>query len=190
MAITIEFELSEKDIEHFVAMAREAHDAVAGHPDVAETIASGAREVFEKARDMELPAFIAERLNKLGTLADMVTDKEWQLPEDELERVLSAMAYFSNPEDLIPDRVPGIGFLDDAIMAELVVKDLDPEISAYREFCQFRSAEEQRRANQGLDTNVSREDWLADKRAVLHHRMRERRKARSTARGGWRVSLW
>ncbi len=75
-------------------------------------------------------------------------------------------------------------------MAELVVKDLDPEISAYREFCQFRSAEEQRRANRGLDTNVSREDWLADKRAVLHHRMRERRKARSTTRGGWRVSLW
>jgi uncharacterized membrane protein YkvA (DUF1232 family) len=190
MAITIEFELSDKDIEHFVAMAQEAHDAVVGDPEAAEKIAGAAREVFEKARDTELPDFIAERLTKLGTLADMVTDAEWQLPEDELERVLSAMAYFSNPEDLIPDRVPGIGFLDDAIMAELVVNNLDAEISAYQEFCTFRTTEEQRRVNQGLDPNVSREDWLADKRAVLHHRMRERRKARVSGTGGWRVSLW
>jgi uncharacterized membrane protein YkvA (DUF1232 family) len=114
-------------------------------------------------------------------LVKMVRDEEWRLPDEDLRGVLNAMAYFADPEDLIPDRVPGIGFLDDAIMAELVAESLEDEISAYRDFDTYRAAEEQRRENQGLDTHVGREDWLADQRAVLHHRMRERRNARYAA---------
>ena len=41
----------------------------------------------------------------------------------------------------------------------------------------------------GGDTHVGHEDWLADKRAVLHSRMRERRRSRATS-GAWKVSLW
>jgi uncharacterized membrane protein YkvA (DUF1232 family) len=182
MAVTITFELSDKDIEHFVAMAREAHEAIAHEDDAVDQIASATRKIFEAAQDTELPDYISERLGKLGVLADMVTDKEWKLPEEDLERVLCAMAYFANPEDLIPDRVPGIGFLDDAIMAELVIENLEAEISAYKEFCAFRSSEG---ANRGAD--VSREDWLADQRAALHARMRQRRRSGT---GGWRVRLW
>jgi uncharacterized membrane protein YkvA (DUF1232 family) len=187
MPVTISFELSDSDLEHFIAMAREAHDAIADQDDAVEQIATATRKIFEAARGVELPEFISVRLDKLGVLADMVTDSEWKLPEEDLQRVLCAMAYFANPEDLIPDRVPGIGFLDDAIMAELVVENLEAEISAYQEFCTFRSAEEQRRAGQGETTDVSREDWLADKRAALHSRMRDRRRSGT---GGWRVKLW
>jgi uncharacterized membrane protein YkvA (DUF1232 family) len=160
---------------------------VGGHPR--RTVLAGARQLFAQAKDAKLPDFIADRLSKLGELADMVSDSEWQLTGEDRERVVSALAYFANPDDIIPDRVPGIGFLDDAIMAELVVKELDAEITAYREFCSYRTNEEKRRADQGMSTTVSREDWLADKRAVLHHRMRERRLS-SRSSGGWRVRLW
>lgn len=187
MPITINFELSDSDIDHFIAMAKEAQDAVVQKKESAENIAAAAREVFNVVKDKELPDFISERLKKLGLLADMITDDEWRLPEEEMERVLSAMAYFSNPNDLIPDRVPVIGFLDDAIMAELVVNTLDPEVRAYQEFCAFRTAEESRRENLGLAPDVSREDWIADKRAALHSQMRRRR---SSSSSGWRVSLW
>ncbi len=91
------------------------------------------------------------------------------------------MAYFAEPADMIPDQIPGIGFLDDVIMVELVVENLEPEITAYIEFCKFRSAEEARRKNQGLDTHVGRDDWLADQRAVLHSRMRKRRSSMAHA---------
>jgi uncharacterized membrane protein YkvA (DUF1232 family) len=188
MPITINFELSDSDIEDFVAMAKEGQKAVVGQRLSAESIAAAARDLFEVVKGTQLPDFISERLNKLGTLADMVTDPEWRLPEEEMERVLSAMSYFSNPDDLIPDRIPAIGFLDDAIMAELVVSNLDPEISAYQDFCRFRTAEEQRRVNKGLPTDVSREDWIADKRAALHSQMRRRRSSGGSS--GWRVSLW
>ena len=188
MPITINFELSDSDIEHFIAMAKDAQKSVVGQQASKESIAAAARAVFEVVQGTELPDFISERLNKLGLLADMVLDNEWRLPEEELERVLSAMAYFSNPDDLIPDRVPAIGFLDDAIMAELVVNNLEPELRAYEEFCLYRTAEEQRRENQGLSTEVSRDDWLADKRAALHSQMRRRRSGGASS--GWRVSLW
>jgi len=179
MSLTITFELDDTDIEHFVAMAREAQEALQSSGISADGITAGARDLFTKAHATKLPDFIASRLSKLETLVNMVEDSEWQLPDEDRDRVLKAMAYFANPEDLIPDRVPGVGFLDDAIMVELIVENLEEDISAFEEFCVYRTAEEKRRANQGLDTNVGREDWLADKRSVLHGRMRKLRAERS-----------
>lgn len=191
MSLTISFELSEKDLEHFRAMAREAQQSVKTTSLNSEQIVSAARELFDSSKGPDqLPEFIAERLKKLEILVQMVDDDEWNLPEQELDRVLSAMAYFADPEDLIPDRIPGIGFLDDAIMAELVTTDLEEEIKAYSEFASFRTAEEERRETQGIDTHVGREEWLADKRAVLHHRMRQRRRNLSASGGAGRIRLW
>lgn len=175
MSLTITFELDDSDIEHFLAMAREAQKAVQDSGIGADGITAGVRELFSKAHATKLPDYVSSRLHRLETLVNMIGDDEWQLPDEEVTRVLAAMAYFANPEDLIPDRVPGVGFLDDAIMSELVVENLSAEIDAYEEFCAYRGAEEKRRENQGLDPNVGREDWLADKRAVLHNRMRKRR---------------
>jgi uncharacterized membrane protein YkvA (DUF1232 family) len=177
VSIQITFELSEQDLEHFAAMAQEAAQAMNPATESAKIIAA-TRAMLTEASAADTPEFISIRLEKLEQLASMVEDKEWKLEGEDLERVLKAIAYFANPEDLIPDRVPGIGFLDDAIMIELVVRELEAEIESYKEFCEYRSAEEDRRVNQGLDTHVSREDWLADKRAVLHHRMRSRRRSR------------
>ncbi len=188
MSLTITFELSDQDIEHFVAMARDAQSAVTQQQRSPEEIAEGARRVFEAAREKSLPEYISSRLEKLNVLAQMVTDEEWALPEKDLERVLSAMAYFSDPNDLIPDRVPGVGFLDDAIMAELVVKDLEAEIDAYNDFCAFRKAETERRGG-GSEDQATREQWLKPKREQLHRRMRQRRQARMSS-GGWKITLW
>lgn len=191
MPLQISFELSDKDLEHFKQMAVSAQDAVCSANLDRHAIADSARKVFEAADgDAELPEFISTRLAKLEVLVDMVVDSEWKLPEEEMNRVCSAMAYFANPDDLIPDRIPAIGFLDDAIMVELMVENLLDEIEAYQEFCQFRTSEIERRTNQGLDTDVGKEDWLADKRAVLHHRMRTRHKQRMSAPSSRIVKLW
>ena len=54
----------------------------------------------------------------------MITDPEWELPEDHTKRVLDALIYFANPDDLIPDSIRGVGYLDDAIMVEIVRLEL------------------------------------------------------------------
>ncbi len=180
MPLQISFELSDKDLEHFKAEARTAQQAVIDGKLDRDRVAAEARKVFEQsANSSDLPEFISTRLAKLETLVDMVTDEEWQLPEDELNRVCGAMAYFANPDDLIHDHVPGIGFLDDAIMVELMVENLQDDIDAYHEFCKFRTNEAEKRKRKGLSTDIKKEDWLADQRAALHHRMRQRRNRRS-----------
>ena len=84
---------------------------------------------------------------------------------------------------MIPDDVPVLGYIDDAIMIELVVRELKPIIDAFEDFMLYKSEEKSRNRN----PDISREQWLAVKRRELHSRMRRRRKAarsRAASRGG------
>ena len=189
MPLDITFTLSDQDLEHFQDIVDKAKSALEGGHD-AEQIVAAARKLIDDAKTTELPEFIGDRLNKLQVVIDMVGDAEWQLSDDERKRVIGALIYFCDPEDLIPDHIPGLGFLDDAIYVEIVIRELKAEIDSYEEFCTFRSAEEVRRREQGLDPFVEREEWLADKRANLHARMRKRRRSRASGSGtsgGWRL---
>ena len=72
--------------------------------------------------------------------------------------------------------MPGLGFLDDAVMVELACINLRPELDAYRDFCRFRDEELERRKSSGEDDiSVSRLDWLESRREELHNRMRRHR---------------
>ena len=84
-------------------------------------------------------------------------------PED-VTRVINALAYFANTQDLIPDDVPGLGYLDDAVMVDLVVRELASEIKAYTDFHKWRQEEAARRGGKGDDRPVTRMDWLAAQR--------------------------
>ena len=61
------------------------------------------------------------------------------MPEEDRQRVLACLTYFANPKDIIPDNVPVLGFLDDAIMIELVVRELQHEVEAYDDFVVYRN---------------------------------------------------
>ncbi len=187
MSVDITITLSDEDLEKFQASIDKGRVAVRDAGSAAR-IEQTASEMIEKAQRIDLPPFVCDRLLKLEILLNMVRDEEWKLSEEERNSILSALYYLVDPEDVIPDHIPGIGYLDDALYAEVVIQELRMEIRMYQEFCQFRIAEENRRRNRGLDPHVGREDWIADKRAVLHSRMRERRALRSGGRG-WRMRL-
>ena len=93
-----------------------------------EDIVAAAKDLLASIDRAGAPTFISGQLNKLGAMIDMLSDIDWRLPHDDAGRVLNALAYFTEAEDLIPDNIPGIGFLDDAIMIELVVRELQHEI--------------------------------------------------------------
>ena len=119
----------------------------------------------------------------------MIRDTEWKLTEAKRQSIRGALCYFVDPDDLIPDHILGIGFLDDAMYAEIIVQELRTEIKMYQEFCQFRISEENRQRNKGIDPHVGREDWICEKRSTLHARMRERR-ALSTGGRGLRMRIF
>ena len=186
MPLDITFTLSDQDLDHFQAVVDKAKTAMAGDHSAGQ-IEAAAKQLVVDANSADLPEFIASRLAKLDIVINMVGDEEWHLLEDERNRILGALVYFCDPEDLIPDHIPGLGFLDDAIYVELVLRELKAEIDSYEEFCVFRGSVEKRRTEQGLDPHVEREEWLADKRATLHTRMRKRRSGGGVGGGGWRL---
>jgi uncharacterized membrane protein YkvA (DUF1232 family) len=185
MSLRITFELGPSDLKHFKTIMREARSAAKNLS--AEEIIASANELLDEVRAVKAPDFISERLMKLEIMLQMIQDEEWNLPPKEVNRILNALAYFSEPEDLIPDHIPGLGFLDDAIMVELVVRELHHEIEAYQDFCTFRNTEEARRRKLGKADHVSREEWIKQRRVALQQRMRRRRRRdRSGRRTGGR----
>jgi len=139
MPLEITFTLGDADLDHFQAIADNARSALEESQD-AESIEAAAQQMISAAKSKNLPGFMDERLAKLQVVINMVGDQEWQLSEKERKRVLGALVYFCNPEDLIPDHMPGLGFIDDAIYVEIVIRELQAEIETYREFCEFRLA--------------------------------------------------
>lgn len=178
MPLSLSFELSDRDLAHFT-QAMESARAAAGNKS-AEEIMSAASALLNGADQIELPDFIAERLDRLDAMIAMLRDDGWHLPEEDRQRVLSALVYFADPKDVIPDNVPVLGYFDDAIAIEMCVKDLKHELDAYDEFCEFRQGEAERR---GLDpAKVGRADWLEARRDELIDRM-HRRRNRQTGSG-------
>lgn len=171
VSLRISFELDEDDLKHFRLIMQEARQAAKRVPP--EQIVAAAEELLKGAAASSAPGFILERLEKLELMIRMLSDIEWRLPHQEATRVLHALAYFAEPNDLIPDHIPGLGYLDDAIMIELVVRELKHEIDAYQDFCDYR---ERLLLEQGQNTAVSREGWLDSRRRKLQSRMRRRRK--------------
>ncbi|RZG12674.1 DUF1232 domain-containing protein [Pseudoalteromonas sp. CO342X] len=170
MSIEINFELSDSDLEHFRGMMKAAIEKNGNIGD-AEIIAK-ARDLVATMEKSNLPEFVSTRLISLQTLIDAVLDEEWQMPEDEKREIMAALAYFSEPEDIVPDHIPVLGYVDDAIMIELVLQELSLDLKAYREFCGFRATEEARR---GDNAKVDRESWLAGTRSQIRSSMRRSR---------------
>jgi uncharacterized membrane protein YkvA (DUF1232 family) len=180
MSLKVTFELADADLDHFRRVMRQAREVAKVRGP--EEVLAAAGELLLRIRETEVPEFIRDRLERIRTLTDMVRDAEWKLPDADKSRVLNALAYFCEPDDLIPDDIPGLGFLDDAIMVELVVRELRHEIEAYQDFCSFRAARDAS-ARRGEDP-VTREEWLAARRRALQSRMRNRRKRERERRSG------
>jgi uncharacterized membrane protein YkvA (DUF1232 family) len=171
MSLAITIELGDADLKHFIDAMHVAQQEAKNLP--AHEITDAASQLLADGKESKLPSFIAERLSKLDSMISMVNDQGFALPDEDRQRVLGCLAYFANPKDIIPDNVPVLGFLDDAIMIDVVQQVLAPEIEAYADFCKFREQEAQYGS---ADTAaLGREDWLAGRRAELQVRMRQRR---------------
>ncbi len=172
MTLQINFELSQADLDHFCQVLRLSRKSAMDMP--AEKIIENAKLLLEQVQQSDAKDFIRQGINQLETLIGMLQHKTWHLADDDRERVLTALSYFSESADLIPDDIPGLGFLDDAIMIEIVCQELKHEIQAYKEFVKDCCAQSGQ-VSQDPSTAKS-SGWLEERRAQLHSRMRRRRK--------------
>jgi uncharacterized membrane protein YkvA (DUF1232 family) len=183
--LKIALTIGDEDLKHFRGQMRKARAAAkeAG----SEAVISAAEALLERVRLADAPEFVRDRLGKLATLIAMVKDERWAIPADIRKRVVGALAYFAQPQDMIPDDVPVLGFVDDAIMIELIVRELRHDIEAYQEFCRFGRLNGKQK-NEAEDSVVDSQEFLAA-RERLRRRAR-RRYSRDRESRGRSNRLW
>lgn len=174
MSLQISIDLSDTDLQFFIDASKRAQAKSAHLTPLQITEAAG--KLLVESAQLTMPAFIRERLVKLEAMVNMVNDTGWGLSDEDRNRVLAALTYFAEPDDVIPDNVPVLGFLDDAIMIELCQRELKPEIDAYEDFVAYRKREATMR---GVDLNqikTQRVEWLEARRVELQERMWQHRR--------------
>ena len=172
MGMRFVINLTDRDLRFFRQALKKSRDAVR-HADENEITEAVGDVLADIKSEQPLPDFVAKRIPELESMMRMLKDDEWELPQDERERLLATFVYFADPEDILPDHIPVIGYLDDVIMIELVVRELHHVREAYDDFCKFRDEYGQRFKTHD-DGDINRER-IARRRKQLHQRMRRRR---------------
>jgi uncharacterized membrane protein YkvA (DUF1232 family) len=169
MPIKIVLELSDEDLAYYRRVMDDVWKKNAKRAEK-DLVAAG-RRLLKQATKLKAPEYVQSRMAELGVLLDLLDDPEWPLPEEHRRRIVSAVGYFAVAKDMIPDKIPGIGFLDDALMAEIVLEELKHDLEGYRDFCKYRDNEATLRGKK-----ASREDWLEAKRRQIFLRIERRQR--------------
>lgn len=179
MSLKISFELSDRDLNYFRDALQHSRAAVR-HAEEAEII-EAIRDVLDEIRSRApLPDFVARRIPEIESFLQMLTDDEWQLPDADRERLLAMFIYFADPEDILPDDIPVIGYLDDVIVIELIMQELFHVREAYEDFRSYRRNFDKEHGD-SFDSAVRR-DRIDRRRQQLHQRMQRRSARRKSTR--------
>ena len=162
--------LDEEDLARFRgALARaEERAACADACDIID----GAKYALDHLPIASAPGYVRARIADVQRLIIMLEDEEWLLPPAFQAAVLRALAYFGDPEDLVPDEIGVIGLLDDAIVLDLLIRDLRGMLRAYAAFTAYRSGRETDREASGTDARLRGSEDLAACRKRLQARLR------------------
>lgn len=171
MGIKFSVELSDRDLRFFRKALKNSREAVRD-ADESEIIDAVRHVLAEIQSTQPLPDFVARHIPLLESQIHMLTDAEWQLPKTERERLLAMFVYFADPEDILPDHIPVIGYFDDIIILELVTYELKHVHDAYVDYCRFRHEYDEQHGKT-IDPAIRR-DRLDRRRQQLHQRMRRR----------------
>ena len=80
---------------------------------------------------------IGESVSELPTMVAMVKSwikKEYKVSPKVLATMVGAFIYLVKGKDLIPDKIPVVGLVDDIAVLALALKFVAPEVKEYREW--------------------------------------------------------
>jgi uncharacterized membrane protein YkvA (DUF1232 family) len=183
----VTFTLDESDASYFRNLYKQAKKEAKTHSR--EQIIEDARAIVKDVTSSKkTPSFVQEAIAILADLVDLIQDEDYAAPQRVQTEVLAAIAYFSDPEDLIPDHIPGLGFLDDAIMVKFIEEEFKHELWGYRKFCKSRDASEQRpwaASAKGRLAERLAQDRKKIRGAITEREAKEALKKKTKGRSGW-----
>jgi len=183
----VTFTLDETDASYFQSLYRKAKQGAKTQD--AEQIIADARAIVKDVKAAKrTPVFVQDAIDVLADLVDLIQDEDYAAPQRVRNEVLAGLAYFSDPEDLIPDHIPGLGFLDDAIMVKFIEDEFKHELWGYRKFRKTRDASEQRpwasSAKSRLDERLAA-DRKKIRAMIAEREAKEAIKKKSRTHLGW-----
>lgn len=79
----------------------------------------------------------ADDLRTMGSMAtDYANGRYKEVPLNTIIAIVIAILYVVSPIDLIPDKTPGIGYVDDAAVVAFALSQVHEDVDRYREWKQ------------------------------------------------------
>ncbi|HET8819674.1 MAG TPA: hypothetical protein VFM73_09050 [Xanthomonadaceae bacterium] len=167
-------ELDNGSLSRFREVANSLQSAM-GTPDV-DAIACVARNLASQFRGMRRAPSIRVRLRALRALRTMASEDAWELAPAQQGKIALISDYAANQDRLVPDEVPVIGGLDDAVLVELAWPSLQLDLDDYLDFRRLRAEEAALRRMNPRAIRFDRADWMVAKSAELAWRAHVQRR--------------
>lgn len=128
--------LTKQDAKDQVEKGKEAAEKIANDPKKAEKLANDALKKAEQFGSKKGP--LSEMWSQLTGMMRLIlawsTGKYKNVPWQTIVLAIVAVAYFVSPVDLIPDFIPVIGYIDDALVIGLVIAAIKGDINNFLEW--------------------------------------------------------
>ncbi len=151
------YRLNSRDLENFNQLLARLGRRQA--PLDCDQLVTAARELSVPAAGDAAPPCILQRLRWAESVAQMVRDPNWAPANDAIAPAELVLDYVRSHEGLIPDWLPQVGRLDDAIVIETAWQELAPEVVSYVDFRRLRHVEARLRGCADTGFRFTRADW-------------------------------
>jgi len=124
-----------------------------------DQIASFSRAVSPRQDATAVPAWILTHMRDAAAIRLMLGDPGWDLLERAADPAHVVSDYLRDHADLIPDRLPVLGRLDDAIVVEAAWSGIGTEVIDYLDYRRLRRLEAAMRGCDERAFRFGRTDW-------------------------------
>jgi uncharacterized membrane protein YkvA (DUF1232 family) len=165
--VTITVDIDDQVKDHFNKFVQD-HGINIDTSDLVE-----AKKKITEVRASNSDGYIIDQINSLEAMMSMLEDKVWKINKSNLEKINATVKYFVDEDDVIPDHIPGIGYLDDCIIIDSTMDEIYEELMEFKDFCRTRLVYAQ-------NEEFTFDDWnkIKDQEATSRVRNRVLRRSR------------
>lgn len=96
-------------------------------------ILNSVEEILDKFKNVPvLGQYLPIVPTMIGLIKDYINGRYKDVPYQSIISIAAALIYVLNPLDLIPDVIPGVGYLDDAAVIAMCLKFVKSDLDKYK----------------------------------------------------------
>jgi uncharacterized membrane protein YkvA (DUF1232 family) len=162
----IDLHLSSDD-PSFAPLREAWQGAARAHAGRHDALAQAAAEQYAMIASRPMPSVVREPLTLVPSVARLLSNPHFELEPEAREHFAGALAYFVDPDDLMPDNGGHFGYLDDALVLKLALAEARHEWFAWCDYSDYVAAHPD-------EAGIDRATWMQRRRDRLDLELRRR----------------